>query len=203
MLKRLLPDNRGSVIVEFAATMPVLLGLFLGTFVISDTLSCYRKVTITARSLADIVGRSVSPSSTPSSATLSTYLNAAALSLSPFTTSRATLEIDGLRVCDSSHAYVVWSQAQTGSTTATAAATPGTVVSIPANLVTSPMIPTSPDGSNVCSNTTPAANKTVVGTAGGYLLLGRASYSYQPVYSFASLSPYNVADQIYMIPRLN
>jgi len=65
------------------------------------------------------------------------------------------------------------------------------------------MIPTSPDGSNVCSNTTPAANRTLVGTAGGYLLLGRAIYSYQPVYSFASMARYNVSDQVYMIPRLN
>lgn len=203
MLTGLRRDRAGAVMVEFAIVLPVLLTLFLGTFVISDTLSCYRKVTVAARTLADVVGRSVSPSSTPTSATLATYINAAGLALTPFPASRATLEIDGLRVCDSSHAFVMWSQAQTGAAPATAVATANTVVSIPANMITSPMVPTSPDGSNVCGNATAAPDKTVRGTAGGYLLLGKASYSYQPVYSFAAMARYNVTDQIYMIPRLN
>jgi hypothetical protein len=130
-------------------------------------------------------------------------MNSAQLTLTPFAAANATVEIDGLRVCDATHAYVLWTGAQTGSTVATTALTVGTVVTIPTGMITSPMIPTSPDGSNVCNNATGGANKTQVGTAGGYLLLGRAVYSYQPVYSFGSMARYAVSDQVYMIPRLN
>ncbi len=182
--------------------LPVLLTMFMGTYVISDSISCYRKVTVTARTLADLVGRNVAPSTTPSSATLATYINSAALVLTPYNSSAATLEIDQLRVCDATHAYVVWSQAQTGTTSATPALTATTVVSIPANLITAPMIPTSPDGTNVCSNTTPAAGRTVVGTAGGYLLLGQASYDYRPLFNINNVTRYPITDRIYMIPRL-
>ena len=202
-MRRLLRDAGGAALVEFAMVLPVLLTLFLGTFVLSDTIACYRKVTVSARTLADLVGRNISPSSTPSAATLATYINSAALVLSPYNASNATLEIDELRVCDATHAYVVWSKAQTGSTSATPALTALTVVAIPAGLITSPMVPTSPDGSNVCSNTTAATNKTVVGTAGGYLLLGQTSYDFQPVLNFNNVTHYPIADRIYMIPRLS
>lgn len=203
MLTSLARDRNGAAMIEFAMVLPVLLGLFLGTFVISDTLHCYRKVTASARTLADLVSRNVPPSSTPSANTLTTYMNSAQLTLTPFAAANSTVEIDGLRVCDATRAYVLWTGAQTGSTASAPALTAGTVVNIPANMITTPMIPTSPDGSNVCNNTTAAPNKTVRGTAGGYLLLGRAVYSYQPVYSFGSMARYNVSDQVYMIPRLN
>jgi Flp pilus assembly protein TadG len=203
MLKPLARDLTGAAMIEFAMVLPVLLGLFLGTFVISDTLHCYRKVTASARTLADLVSRNVPPSSTPAASTLATYMNSAQLTLTPFAAANSTVEIDGLRVCDATHAYVLWTGAQTGSTATTPALTVGTVVTIPTGMITAPMIPTSPDGSNVCGNTVAAPNRTLVGTAGGYLLLGRAVYSYQPVYSFGSMARYNVADQAYMIPRLN
>ncbi|MBU6266024.1 MAG: pilus assembly protein [Sphingomonadales bacterium] len=200
---RLSADDRGAAIVEFAMVLPMLLTLFLGTFVMSDTLSCYRKVTVAARSLADIISRSISPSSTPSAALLAPYFAGTQLTMSPFTSAYTTMEIDELRVCDATHAYVMWSQAQSAGVSSTPLLTAGTVVSVPASMITTPMIPTSPDGSNVCNNTTPAANRTVVGTAGVYMMLGRVNYAYQPVYSFASMARYNVTDQIYMIPRLN
>ena len=79
--------------------LPVVLTMFLGTFVISDSISCYRKVTVTARTLADLVGRNVSPSSTPTGANLATYINSAELVLAPYNAASATLEIDELRVC--------------------------------------------------------------------------------------------------------
>lgn len=203
VLGRLFRQNDGAALVEFALVLPVLLTLFMGTFVLSDTIACYRKVTVSAKTLADLVGRNIPPSTTPSAATLTTYINSAALVLSPYNQANATIEIDQLRVCDATHAYVVWSKAQAGSTSATPVLTAQTVVTIPANLITTPMIPTSPDGSNVCSNTTAAANKTVVGTAGGYLLLGQTSYDYRPVINFNNGARYPIADRIYMIPRLN
>jgi Flp pilus assembly protein TadG len=203
MLRRLTRGRDGTATIEFAIVLSVMLTMFLGAYVVSDMIACYRKVTATTRALTDLVSRSVSPSIGVSTSAITTYINSAGLVLSPFATTRATLQISQLRVCDATHAYVQWSQAQTGSASATPSLTAGTVVSIPANLVTSPMVPTSPDGSNVCSNTSSGTNKTQVGTAGGYLYFGQVAYAYTAAINLGAPITTNLGDQIYMSPRLN
>lgn len=191
--------------VEFAFVLPLLVLMLLGSFVISDMITCYRKVTVTTRALADMISRSVSPASVPATSTITTYLNSAGLVMTPYPTSNLTVQVSELRVCDATRAYVVWSQAQTGSTTATANQTAGSVVTIPTGLIPSgsPMIPTSADGSDVCNNTTAGTNKTVVGTAGGYLYFAQVNYTYTPAVSYQKSGSTPMADSIYMIPRLN
>lgn len=203
MLIRLTRARDGTAAVEFAIVLSVMLAMFLGAYVVSDMIACYRKVTATTRALTDLVSRSVSPSVGVGTSTITTYINSADLVMSPFSTANATLQISQLRVCDATHAYVQWSQAQTGSTSVTSSLTAGTVVSIPANLVTSPMVPSSPDGSNVCSNTTSGTNKTQVGTAGGYLFFGQVAYTYTAAIRLGQPITTTMADQIYMSPRLN
>ncbi|MDE1915672.1 MAG: pilus assembly protein [Sphingomonadales bacterium] len=204
MLRRLRHETGGIALVEFAIVLPVIIMLFVGSFLISDMISCYRKVTSTTRALADLVSRSVSPSAGQSTSTITTYLSSAQLVMTPYSAAATTVQISNLRMCDATHAYVVWSQAQTGSTSQTPSLTAGTVVTIPANLVTSPMVPTSPDGSNVCSNTAPStATKTQVGTAGGYLYYAQVSYAYTAAISYSKLTSTIMGDQIFMSPRLN
>ena len=125
-----------------------------------------------------------------------------------------------MRVCDATHAYVVWTQAQTQSvdgstvTATTSEHTAGTlpavgtqsannVVSIPANMISSTMVPTSPDGSNVCGNLAPGTStKTQVGTAGGWLYMGKISYNFTPSVSFIPIRTTALTHTIYMTPRL-
>ncbi|NOW45212.1 Flp pilus assembly protein TadG [Novosphingobium sp. SG751A] len=192
----------GAALVEFAFVLPVLLIIFIGGYVVADMIACSRKVTVATRALSDLVGRNVSPSTTVTSATLTTYMNSAQLVMTPMPAAQTTLQISNLRVCDATHAYVVWSQAQTNGATVASSLTVGSVVSIPANLITTPMVPTSPDGSNVCQNTTSGANKVVVGTAGGYIFLGQISFSYTPPIGLGALTSIKLSDQDYMIPRL-
>ncbi|WP_206244375.1 TadE/TadG family type IV pilus assembly protein [Novosphingobium terrae] len=188
--------------IEFALALPLLLTMFFGGYVIADMIASARKVTVATRALADLVSRNVSPSSPVTASTLTTYLNSAQLVMTPMAAAQTTMQITELRVCDATHAYVVWSQAQAAGTTATSSFTAGSVVSIPASLITSPMVPTSADGSNVCSNTTAATNKTVVGTAGGYLFFAQIYFSYAPPIGLGSLITKTLGDQDYMIPRL-
>lgn len=223
MLKRLAQDASGVAIVEFAFTLPVLLLLYMGGCCLSDMIACNRKVTVATRSLVDLVSRTMSPSvlyNDPNSANAKSYLSASAVVLSPYKLNAATEQISLLRVCDASHAYVVWTQAQTqnadGSVVANAtpdqvegtlptneAQSANTVVSIPTNMITSTMIPTSPDGSNVCGNLAPGnSNKTQVGTAGGWLYRGKITYNFTPVISFIPLQNTTLAKTIYMVPRL-
>jgi hypothetical protein len=159
----------------------------------------------------------------PQSADATSYLSASAVVLSPFKLNNAAEQISLLRVCDATHAYVVWTQAQTqtadGSTViaTTSNQTAGTlpaneaqpansVVSIPSNMVTAPAIPVSPDGSNVCSNLAAPlpgnSNKTQVGTAGGWLFMSQITYNYTPGISILSLPARQLTDTIYMLPRL-
>ena len=203
MLKRLTRGQDGTATIEFAIVLSVMLVMFIGAYVVADMIACYRKVTTTTRALTDLVSRSVSPSVGTSTTTITTYINSAGLVLSPFATANSTLQISQLRVCDATHAYVQWSQAQTGGTSVTPSLAAGTVVAIPANLVTSPMIPTSPDRSNVCSNTSAGTNKTQVGTAGGYLYFGQVAYAYTAAINLGTPFTTNLSDQIYMSPRLN
>jgi Flp pilus assembly protein TadG len=223
MLKRLAQDASGVAIVEFAFTLPVLLLLYMGGCCLSDMIACNRKVTVATRSLVDLVSRTMSPTvlyNDPNSANAKSYLSASAVVLSPYKLNAATEQISLLRVCDASHAYVVWTQAQTqnadGSVVANAtpdqvegtlptneAQSANTVVSIPTNMITSTMIPTSPDGSNVCGNLAPGnSTKTQVGTAGGWLYRGKITYNFTPVISFIPLQNTTLAKTIYMVPRL-
>ena len=210
MLRRLIRRDDGVAMVEFAIVMPVLLVMFIGCFVVSDMISCYRKVTIATRALTDLVSRNVSPSGGVSTSAVTTYINSAQLVMSPFNTANTTMQISLLRVCDATHAWVVWTQAQAGGASATSSLTASTVVAIPTSMVTSPMIPTSPDGSNVCNNTaavmaaaTNPSAKTQVGTAGGYLFYGQVAFAYTPVVRYGTLTTTVMGDQIYMSPRLN
>jgi Flp pilus assembly protein TadG len=221
MLKRLAHSTRGAVVVEFAVCLPVLLLLYICGCGLSDMIACNRKVTTATRSLADLVSRTMSPTiiyNAPQNASATSYLSASAVVLSPYQLNNATEQISLLRVCDATHAYVVWTQAQTqnanGSspTATTSSQTAGTlpasqtqlassVVSIPSNMVTTPMVPVSPDGSNVCGNLAPGTStKTQVGTAGGWLFMSTFNYSYTPGVSFAALGAMQFTDTIYMVP---
>lgn len=223
MLSRLPRNDRGAVIVEFAITLPVLMLLYLGGCCVSDMIACSRKVTIATRSLVDLTSRAMSPTiiyNDPPSANARSYLSASAVVLSPYKLNNATEQISLVRVCDATHAYVVWTQAQTqnadGSTMTptTSGQTAGTlptneaqtaqnVVSIPSNMITSAMVPTSPDGSNVCDNLAPGtASKTQVGTAGGWLFMGKVDYNFTPTANFLPIGSKTLTHTLYMVPRL-
>ena len=200
---RLARDSRGIAVVEFALVLPLMLIMLIGAFTISDMISAYRKVTITTRALTDLVSRNISPAAGAGGTTVGTYLTSSELVMQPYSATSTTVQVSELRVCDATHAWVVWTQAQTGTTAATSTVTASTVVTIPTSLVTGPMVPTSPDGSDVCNNTTAAANKTKVGTAGGYLFYGQVWFSYVPPIGLGAATTSTLGDSLYMIPRLN
>jgi Flp pilus assembly protein TadG len=216
MLRRLLRDTQASLIVEFAICLPVLCIMFLGSYIVVDLIACNRKVAVATRTLTDLAARSLSPSSitsSPSGTDATSVMTAAALTLIPYSNVNATENLALLRVCDATHAYVIWSQAV--AYTAAGASTPATpvltagslssnsVVTVPANMITSPIVPTSPDGSNVCSNfSTGTSTKTQVGTAGGYLFVAEVDYPYQPLVGLGWTTTVPLGTILYMSPRL-
>ncbi|MEN7537131.1 TadE/TadG family type IV pilus assembly protein [Aurantiacibacter flavus] len=223
MLMRLLSCTRGVALIEFAYILPLMMLLYFGGMTVSELIAVDRKVTTAARALADLASRSISPAiiyNDPDAVSASSFLSASAISLAPYKLDKATQQISLLRVCDDSHAYVVWTRARTQNADGTVSSviassdTSGTlptvetqsadtVVTIPNDMVSANMIPTSPDGSNVCGNLDPGTSTTTqVGTAGAFLYRGTVTYTYSPPISFMSFGTTELSDTIYMAPRL-
>lgn len=123
--RRFLRDSTGLALVEFAFAFPVLLLLYLGTFTFADAFACSRKVTTTARSVADLTTRY--PSLTQAEA--AAILGASAKVLAPYAVSNAVIVLSEVRVASSTTATVVWSKALNGSALAT-----NSTVTVPANM---------------------------------------------------------------------
>lgn len=223
MLRRLTQSTRGAVIVEFAFALPVLVLMYTGGVYLSDRVSASRKVTVATRSLVDLVSRTMSPTiiyNDPDSASARSQMSASAVVLAPYKLDAATEQISLLRVCDATRAYVVWTKAQTQSvngstvTETLSSHTKGTlprieaqssssIVTIPSDMITTSMIPVSPDGTNVCGNlAVGTSTKTQVGTAGGWLFMGKITYNYAPFISYLPMTSTTMTDTIYMVPRL-
>jgi Flp pilus assembly protein TadG len=216
MLRRLLGDTRASAMLEFAIVLPVLAVLYIGSYLAIDEVSCSRKVSIATRTLVDLMSRSYSPSviaSSPSSTDATAILTAAGITLTPYSTSHAVENVALVRICDATHAYVIWTQAITYDSSGNAKSTTpvltagslssSSVIALPANMTTTPSVPTSPDGSDVCQNySATTAQKTQVGTAGGYLYLAEVDYTYQPLPGFGFPATVPLSTILYMNPRL-
>ena len=87
-------DRSGNALVEFAVAFPVLIALYVGSFVLSDAIACNRKVTITARALTDLATRY--QSLTQNDAT--TILNASAQVMSPYAPANAFIVLSEIKV---------------------------------------------------------------------------------------------------------
>ncbi len=175
-------DRSGTAMIEFAILAPVLFLMYTGSFVISDMVTCGRKVSLAARTITDLTSQygSVSPSD------LTAVLSNSAYVLAPYNSSNATLTISEVQVTDASHATVVWSQSQINNQTA-AGYTVGTIVNLPVNLAPALMLPN--------PSTNPA-------TPGGYFIMGEISYTYTPLFGQSYVPPTKMYNRYFMLPRL-
>lgn len=121
-------DTRGVALIEFAITAPLLLLLYLGGYAALDALTCNRRVTLAARSVADLTSRY----SGVSTSDLATIMGSTAQVMWPYDTSTGFgVRVSEVQVTSSSAATVVWSQGQNAI-----ALTAGTSIVIPKNLAT-------------------------------------------------------------------
>ena len=79
-LSSLRRDQRGVSAVEFAMLLPLMVTLYLGTVEVSQGVSINRKVTLTARTVADLASQVSSINNTE----MTNMLNAASAVVSPF-----------------------------------------------------------------------------------------------------------------------
>jgi Flp pilus assembly protein TadG len=124
-LRSLAGDQRGVSAVEFALLLPLMLALYLGVVEISQGIGADRKVTMTARAIADLVAQATSMSNSD----MTNSLNAATAVMAPFPDSKLKVTVTSVAVDANGNATVKWSDTKNGTARAI-----GSTVTLPAAL---------------------------------------------------------------------
>jgi Flp pilus assembly protein TadG len=104
-------DERGLSAVEFALLLPLMVTLYLGTVEISQGIAVDRKVTLTARTVADLVSQVTSINNTD----MNNSLNAATAVIAPYPSDKLKITVTSVTVDANGKATVAWSDALNGS----------------------------------------------------------------------------------------
>ena len=125
-IRRLAGDERGVSAVEFAMLLPLMLTLYLGTVEISQGIGADRKVTLTTRTVADLVAQV----SSISNADMTNSLNAASAVMAPFPVGNLKVTVTSVAIDGTGKATVSWSDSLNGT-----ARSKGSTVTLPTALV--------------------------------------------------------------------
>lgn len=123
---RLASDERGVSAVEFAMLLPLMVTLYLGAVEISQGIGADRKVTLTARTVADLVSQVSSIDNNG----MTNSLNASAAVMAPFPTNNLKVVVSSVKIDGQGKATIDWSDAYNGG-----ARSKGSTVTLPAALV--------------------------------------------------------------------
>jgi Flp pilus assembly protein TadG len=104
-------DKRGFAATEFAMIFPVAIALFVGLVDISEGVAISRKVTITARTITDLISQNVNVST----ASVNMMLNAAAAIAAPYPKANMVITVSEVSTDASGNATVTWSQSLNGT----------------------------------------------------------------------------------------
>lgn len=108
---RLVRDERGLSAVEFAMLLPLMLALFFGAVEISQAISADRKVSLTARTVADLLAQMPSVNN----AEMTNSLNASAAVMAPYPANRLKVTVSSVSIDAQGKATVAWSDTLNGT----------------------------------------------------------------------------------------
>ena len=111
--------------IEFAMVLPVLMLLVFGGYQLNEAVSAYRKVTLTARTVADLTTQYTSMASSD----VTTVLNASAQVMTPFNTANLTIILTEFTTDVTGKTTVTWSKSLNGTPLVV-----GSTVVLPANV---------------------------------------------------------------------
>jgi Flp pilus assembly protein TadG len=108
-------DNRGVSAVEFALLLPLMLTIYIGGIQVSQGISIDRKVTLTARTVADLVAQV----STIDTTGVNASLGASAAILAPYSDGDAKITVSVVTIDANGNAKIAWSAAKNATARAT------------------------------------------------------------------------------------
>ena len=130
ILRRFARDRDGISAVEFAIILPFMLTLYLGGSELGDGLAIQFKVTLAARTVADLASQYQSIDTT----TMSEIIGAASTVVTPYPANTMTVTVSELKITNgNSSASVIWSASNSGD-----GRTVGSTFTIPTALQTLP-----------------------------------------------------------------
>jgi Flp pilus assembly protein TadG len=118
-------NTEGMAAVEFAMIFPLMLTLYFGAAELSQGIGADRKVTITSRTVGDLVSQVTSINN----ADMTNSLNAAAAVMAPYPVANVKVTVSSVTIDSSGKATIAWSDTLNGT-----ARTKGAVVTLPAGL---------------------------------------------------------------------
>jgi Flp pilus assembly protein TadG len=118
-------DQRGVSAVEFALLLPLMVTLYIGGFEISQAISIDRKVTLVARTVADLVARSAGFTQ----GEMTNILNAATTVASPYSAASIKVKVSQIYIKADGTTKIDWAAAKN-----TTQHTKGETVTVPAGL---------------------------------------------------------------------
>lgn len=124
-LARFATERRGLAAVEFAMLLPMMVTLYLGSVETTTAVAIQRKVTLTARALADLS----SQFTTIADSDMSNILNASSDIIAPYAPGQLVSVVSELSINAQGQATVVWSDTLNGTARAV-----GSTVAVPTNL---------------------------------------------------------------------
>lgn len=151
-LSRFTRDDRGVSAVEFALVLPLMIVLFFGCVEACQTITIDRKVTLTARTVADLVAQVA----TIDNAGVDSVLGASTTILAPYSRANATVTVSVVKIDKDGRATIDWSRSTNGA----AAHSSGASVNVPEALRTPN---TSLVWGETAYNYTPTLTQTVTG----------------------------------------
>lgn len=119
-------DTRGVSAVEFAMLLPLMVTLYLGGVEVSQGISIDRKVTLTARTVADLVSQVASINNSD----MNSVLQASSAVLSPYPVDKAKVTVSLVKIDNNSKVTVEWSDSLNGTARAK-----GSAVTLPSALI--------------------------------------------------------------------
>jgi Flp pilus assembly protein TadG len=166
-------DRSGIAATEFAVIVPIMLVMFFGTVEFSSGVAVDRKVTLMARTLADLTSQSLSVADSD----LTNFFAASAAIMTPYSSTPTNSTISELYIDPANgNARVQWSKGASPRSV-------GSVVAIPTSLI----------------SRDPNTNAII---ANQYLLFSEVSYQYVPTIGYVMVpTGVTLSDTAYTRPR--
>jgi Flp pilus assembly protein TadG len=118
-------DERGVSAVEFALLLPLMVTLYLGGVEVSQGLTIDRKVTLVARTVADLAAQAQKITN----GDMTNILDASTAVMLPYSTAQAKVTVSQVTIDSDGNATIAWSDSKNGTPRA-----PGSSVTLPAAL---------------------------------------------------------------------